>query len=45
MTEITKITSAFEVQYPTVKLQTAGIFKTTCGAQYSTLPQKTLKEI
>lgn len=45
MTEATKTTSAFEVQYPTVKLQTAGVFKRTCGAQYSTLQQKTLKEI
>lgn len=40
MTEATKTTSAFEVQDPTVKLQTGGIFKRTCGAQYSTLPQK-----
>lgn len=45
MTEATKTTSAFEVQYPTVKLQTSDIFKRTCGAQYSILHQKTLKEI
>lgn len=44
MTAATK-TSAFEVQYPTVKLQTSGIFKRTFGGQYSTLYHKTLKEI
>lgn len=35
--KVMKSISDFEVQYPTVKILIAGIFKRTCGAQHSRL--------